>query len=66
MFQDLLPKNGPHIGQRNVAAARAALGEIDIGVIGEEVGGDYGRSVDFDLENGRVRISAHGRDDVDL
>ena len=64
MFQELMPKNGPHIGQRNVVAARATLRHDGIGIVAEEVGGDFGRSVDFDLESGRVYICSHGRDDV--
>ena len=64
MFQDLMPKNGPHIGQRNVVAARATLRHDGIVIVGEEIGGDFGRSVDFDLESGQVHVSSHGRDDV--
>jgi len=66
MFQDLIPKNGPHIGERNVVAARAALGRTGIAIVAEEVGGDYGRSVDFDLSDGGVTVSSHGRDDVEI
>jgi chemotaxis protein CheD len=66
MFQELIAKNGPHIGKRNVAAARTTLDEGGVRIVAEEVGGDFGRSVDFDLENGRVRVSSHGRDDVEI
>jgi len=66
MFQDLMPKNGAHIGKRNIVAARAALGRTGIAIVAEEVGGDFGRSVDFDLADGRVRISSHGRDNVEI
>ncbi len=66
MFQDLMQENGPHIGERNVVAARAALGRTGIAVVAEEVGGDFGRSVDFDLADGRVRVSSHGRDNVEI
>ncbi len=66
MFQDLMPKNGPHIGERNVVAARSALGRTGIAIVAEEVGGDFGRSVDFDLADGRVRVSSHGRENVDI
>lgn len=66
MFQDLLGGDGTHVGARNLAAAREALMRDGIAIVGEEVGGDYGRSVDFDLASGRVRVSSHGRGDVDI
>lgn len=66
MFQELMTENGPHIGERNVTAARAALSEGGINLVGQEVGGDYGRSVDFNLETGQVRVSSQRTGDVDL
>ena len=64
MFQDLLPAGKPNVGQRNVAAARAALSRNGIPIVAQEVGGGHGRSVEFRLDDGRVRVSAHGRSDV--
>ncbi len=66
MFQDLMPNNGPHIGERNIVAARTALSQDGITIVAEEVGGDFGRSIDFRLADGRVRVSSHGREDVDI
>jgi chemotaxis protein CheD len=66
MFQDLMPKNGAHIGERNIVAARAALGRTGVAIVAEEVGGDFGRSVDFDLADGRVKVSSHGRENVEI
>jgi chemotaxis protein CheD len=66
MFQDLMPSDGPHIGARNLAAAREALARGGIAVIGEEVGGDFGRSIDFYLNSGRVRVTSHVKGDIDI
>ncbi len=52
------------IGARNIAAARAALSEIGISVAAEDVGGDFGRTVEFDLASGALTVrAARGRED---
>jgi chemotaxis protein CheD len=56
MFANLIPAGSINIGDRNVAAARRALTESGIPIVGEDVGSDYGRSVHFFLEDGRVEI----------
>lgn len=66
MFSDLLPPDQPHMGERNVRAAREALSEQGIAVVGEEVGGTWGRTVRFHVADGRVHVSSPGRDDVVL
>ena len=66
MFQELLPKNEPNIGERNIAAARSVLASGCIPVVGEDVGGDVGRSVFFKLSDGRVRVTAYGREHVEI
>jgi chemotaxis protein CheD len=66
MFQELLPKNEPNIGERNISAVRTVLPSGGIPVVGEDVGGDYGRSVFFKLSDGRVRVTAHGREHVEI
>ena len=49
------------VGERNVAAAREALESHGITLIASEVGGDYGRSLTFDVETGELSIRrAHG------
>lgn len=64
MFADLLPDDRSNIGQQNVTVARAALAADGIPVVGEEVGGDYGRSIHFKLHDGSVRVTSYGRADV--
>jgi chemotaxis protein CheD len=56
MFAGLLPSGGLNVGERNIEASRAALQLAGIPVVGEDVGGDYGRSVYFHLVDGRVEV----------
>ena len=56
MFASLLATGGVNIGERNVAASRAALAAAGVPVLGEDVGGDYGRSVYFHLADGRIEV----------
>jgi chemotaxis protein CheD len=65
MFQELLGNDHQNIGERNVMAARTALGEGGIKIIGEDVGGDFGRTVRFDLKKGEVRVKS-SRTDIDV
>lgn len=51
------------IGARNIRAAREILAQMGIPILGEDVGGMHGRTVEFDLENGDVRVrSVRGND----
>lgn len=56
MFASLLPNGGINIGERNVAASRAALAAAGVPLLAEDVGGDYGRSVYFHLTDGRIEV----------
>jgi chemotaxis protein CheD len=62
MFTTLTPPGMIHMGERNTLAAREALHAQNIRVVGEWVGGDFGRTVVFDLANGTVQVSSvrHG------
>ena len=44
------------IGSRNAKSARQALAELGIPLLGEEVGGNRGRSVEFDLATGNLIV----------
>jgi chemotaxis protein CheD len=57
---------GAQLGDRNVAAARQALAEADVRVVGEAVGGDFGRSVYLHLEGGRLVVRSLVGGDVVL
>lgn len=57
LFASLLTREGAGaIGERNVAASRAALAAARVPVVGELVGGEVGRSVFFDVGSGRVDV----------
>jgi|KBSSwiStaDraftv2_1062776.scaffolds.fasta_scaffold02218_18 chemotaxis protein CheD len=59
MFAGLQPPGTIQMGERNVHAARDSLHRHGIRLIGEVVGGDYGRSVELDVETGKVRVSSY-------
>lgn len=57
MFGSLLG-SGANIGERNVQATREALRLAGIPVLGEDVGGDFGRSVYVDSRTFRVIVDS--------
>ncbi|MGQ9476186.1 MAG: chemotaxis protein CheD [Actinomycetota bacterium] len=56
------PAIGMQIGERNIEAAKKALRELKIPLVAEDTGGSYGRTLRFDVSDGRVVISSikHG------
>ncbi len=56
MFAALLAPGAISVGARNVQAARAACAAHDIPIVGEAVGGAFGRSVFFDVASGRIQV----------
>lgn len=56
MFRGAVETPGPSVGERNIAAAREALARHAIPIEEEDVGGEIGRTVFFDVETGRVRV----------
>ncbi len=56
MFGTLMPSGGINMGERNVASSRQALSDAGIPLAAQDVGGDYGRSVYFHLDDGRVLV----------
>ena len=50
------------IGARNAKSARKTLVELEIPLLGEEVGGNRGRTVEFDLASGNMMVYC-ARDD---
>ena len=58
MFASLLRSNkqGTSIGARNVAETKAVLAALNIPIIKEDTGGDYGRSVELILSTGTVLV----------
>ncbi len=62
MFAALMSPGSIQMGERNIAASRAALREAAIPIIGEAVGGERGRSVRFRPLDGRVECTTVGGD----
>jgi chemotaxis protein CheD len=62
MFAALAPPGTIQMGERNLVAARQVLNAHGVPVVGEAVGGDFGRTVRFRVCDGQVQIStvAHG------
>lgn len=56
------PAIGMQIGERNIEAAKKALRELNIPLVAEDTGGSHGRTLRFDVSDGRVVISSikHG------
>jgi chemotaxis protein CheD len=58
MFTSLLSATGLQIGERNVVAAKAALEHAGIPLVAQETGGDFGRSVYFHVQDGRLVVKS--------
>jgi chemotaxis protein CheD len=66
MFATLMVPGSLNMGERNIRASREALRKAGIPILGEAVGGDFGRSVRFHVGEGRTVVSSVGRADVVL
>ena len=62
MFTSLAPPGNIQMGDRNVVAAREALHRHGIRLLAEAVGGDMGRTAEFDVATGRVTVSSYLRE----
>ena len=66
MFTSLTPPGTIQMGDRNVVAAREALHRAGIRLVAEAVGGDFGRTAEFDLTTGRITVTSYNRGGVIL
>jgi chemotaxis protein CheD len=55
MFKHIVSHPVP-IGVRNATAAREKLRDLSIPIVGEDLGGEFGRTIQFSLEDGRIKI----------
>jgi chemotaxis protein CheD len=62
MFAALAPPGTIQMGERNLVAARQVLRNHNVPLVGEAVGGDFGRTVRLQVNDGQVEVStfAHG------
>jgi chemotaxis protein CheD len=49
------------IGNNNVDKVKEILRDLRINIVAEDTGGNFGRTIDFILNNGEVRIRSIGR-----
>ena len=56
MFGQLVNGTGINVGERNIIATKEALAKARVELVGEDTGLDYGRSVYFHLDDGRVEV----------
>ena len=54
------------IGKNNIKKVREVLTEMGIRILAEDVGGDYGRTIDFYAEDGRLRVKSLGKPEIIL
>lgn len=66
MFAALAPSGAIQMGERNIVATRQALNLNGLPLVGEAVGGDFGRTVRLFVQDGRVQVSsvAHGTQEL--
>lgn len=57
---------GDGVGNRNVAAAKQELDKLGVPLVAEDVGGDKGRTVEFEPETGDVTIKTADEDEEDV
>lgn len=51
------------IGKNNIIKVKEVLNALQIRIIAEDVGGDYGRTIDFYTENGTLKIRSLGKEE---
>jgi chemotaxis protein CheD len=66
MFASLSAPGTIQMGERNVVASRQVLHAHTLPIVGEAIGGDYGRTVRLHVASGRVEVSsvAHGQSEL--
>ncbi|MDD3839685.1 MAG: chemotaxis protein CheD [Clostridia bacterium] len=63
MFSISDTNNLLNIGERNISACKEVLNHLKIPIISEDVGGNYGRTIEFYSEDGRLFIKTIGYGD---
>jgi chemotaxis protein CheD len=61
MFAALAPPGTIQMGERNVVASRQVLHAHGIALVGEAVGGDYGRTIRLDVSRGTLEVRSVAR-----
>jgi len=66
MFKHLETSIMSEIGINNIKSVREVLAENNISIVAEDVGADYGRTIDFYLDTGEMRIKTIGKEIIVL
>lgn len=53
------------IGEKNILVAREILKEYKISIVAEDIGGEYGRKIQFDLLKGKVLMKYAHKNSLD-
>ena len=56
MFAFIASDSILNVGQKNIEAAEATLKKLGIKVAAQEIGGAFGRTIELNLENGKVLV----------
>ena len=56
MFSSIPPDSAFSIGRKNVEAAKKILASYGIRIVAEDTQGNYGRTIFFDVETGKVKV----------
>jgi len=59
MFPMLIKNPETAIGKRNVEVAKQELENARIQIVGEDTGGEYGRSIELFLQSGKLKIRSY-------
>jgi chemotaxis protein CheD len=62
MFKFMSDSDSMKIGERNVLAVQEKLASLSIPVISSDTGGNYGRSIEFDIATSELTIKAIGHE----
>jgi Chemotaxis protein; stimulates methylation of MCP proteins len=54
------------VGERNVEAVKTVLKKIDIKIVAEDTGGNYGRTVELKLDTGIYRVKTIDKGEKEL
>lgn len=66
MFSVTSKDSSLNVGERNVIKVKQILKDLGIRILGEDTGANYGRTMKFFTDNGRVLITSHKTDDKEL
>jgi chemotaxis protein CheD len=56
MFSEVIPVSDNHVGKKNARKAKEILENLNIPILGEDIGGIFGRRINFDLNDGKVTV----------